>query len=274
MSDTTKEFPDQPWVAADYAADIAPVEDVARHFVGGAAREVGAAGAAGAPREPTAAPRGLNGGRGRVSVLALQRRFGNAAVQRLLASDVTPTAQHEAVQRLAGGDLPVQRYAIGLKATASCDEVLGYIGAHSPYSPEAAHTKVTFTWTGDPVVAGAKPDYTVTYPAAVVTVTKKVDMPMWSPTGPMQAPWNAAWAKLRKHEGEHEAVGDKWKATLETNLRALSLTISASSPTAAKTEAKKQAEAEFKGWLPDHQKEQLALDPFEVIIDCPAEESD
>ena len=198
------------------------------------------------------------------------RRVANATAFGFLQRAVG----NRAVQRLATSNLPVQRYALKLAATASCDDVLNYIGAHSPYRPEAANTNVKFAWSGDPVISGEQGDYTATFPKAGVTVTKKVDMPQWTPTGPMAAPWNAAWATLRTHEGEHEALGDKWRDALETKLRELSISISASTIAAAKTEAKTTAEAAFNGWLPDHQAEQVALDPFDVIIDCPPTESE
>ena len=173
------------------------------------------------------------------------------------------TAGNAAVQRLVAGDLPIQRYELGLAATASCDELLAHLRTKGKYRPEAAHTKVVFTWSGNPTLTKAGRKYQATFPDAEVGRTTDVDMPEWEPTGPMAVRWARAKRELRDHEAEHEQRGEEWEKKIAERLQAMSVTVS--SPTAARAEAEKI----FQRARKEHDAAQRLLDPYDVVIECP-----
>ena len=101
-----------------------------------------------------------------------------------------------------------------------------------------------------------------------VTVRTTVDMPQWNPTDlAMATAWQAMHATLRAHEAEHEAIADRWKDTLLERLTNLSLTLNVHSRAAAQRAA---VQAEWRGWLIEHQNDQNVIDPFTAVLDCPA----
>lgn len=196
----------------------------------------------------------------RVELMArLQRSVGNAAVQRLMASRVPLR--------------PVQRWAVGLaRGQSDAGAVVRYINANSPHPNKAwALTKVAFTANKDLAVSGTAPDFTVAPTNPAVSYTKTVDMPTWSPSDPgMAASWASMSADLRAHEAEHEAIGDTSQASMLTNLQGWSHSATAKPSAAAKSEAKAQLDADWAGWLADHQTDQNAIDPYYAMLDQPA----
>lgn len=190
----------------------------------------------------------------RVALLgALQRASGNAATAGLLGA--------------GGGPGPVvQRWNVGLApGTSDCATIVNYLDAHSPYRATSgwARTRVTFSWSADPVYSGSGTSTTLTLANAAVTVSKSVDMPQWSPTNPaVQTAWTAMTADLRAHEARHEGIGDQWRGTLESRLSALSL------PITNRAAWRQAVQAEFNTWLADHQADQNAIDPYTAILDC------
>jgi predicted secreted Zn-dependent protease len=99
------------------------------------------------------------------------------------------------------------------------------------------------------------------------TVTKavSVDMPSWAPTNPaMAAGWSAMIGDLRAHEARHEAIATTWEATLRSRLTSLQVTVPART-TAAFTAA---VQAEWNGWIAEHQADQDAIDPYTAVLNC------
>jgi predicted secreted Zn-dependent protease len=184
---------------------------------------------------------------------AVQRRHGNAALQRLL----TP-----------GAALPVQRWAVTLpRGTADCERVVSYMNANSPYRADSgwARTNVSFSWGGDPSFKEADGVITATVANPTVTKTVSVDMPSWAPTDvAMARGWSAMTGDLRAHEARHEAIATTWEATLRSRLTSLSVTV-AHRTTAAFTTA---VRAEWRSWIAEHQAAQTAIDPYTATLDC------
>ncbi len=183
----------------------------------------------------------------------VQRRHGNAALQRLLA----PAAS-----------LPVQRWAVRLPAaTDDCARVVGYMNANSPYRANSgwARTNVSFAWGGDPSFSEADGVVTATVANPTVTKTVNVDMPSWAPThAGMAAGWSAMTGDLRAHEARHEAIAGDWETELRSRLSGLSVTV-AHRTTAAFTAA---VRAEWRSWIAEHQAAQTAIDPYTATLDC------
>jgi len=198
--------------------------------------------------------RGADSGTRERLATALQRRHGNAAVQRLLA----PAAA-----------LPVQRWAVRLpRATTDCARVVSYVDSHSPHRASGgwAKTRASFTWGGSP--SYTKSDEGVisaTVSNPTVTKTVSVDMPEWSPSDPtMSQAWGAMYGTLRAHEAEHERIAGEWEATLSSRLSALSVTVANRSPATFRA----AVQSEWNAWIAEHQADQSAIDPFTAILDC------
>ena len=188
---------------------------------------------------------------------ALQRRHGNAAVQRLLA----PTAA-----------LPLQRWPVTLPPeTADCGIVVTYLDKNSPYRADSgwARTNASFSWGGDPSFTEANGVITATVANPTVAKTVTVDMPSWAPTSPAMATgWSAMTGALRAHEARHEAIATTWETTLRSRLRSLSVTVPHRT-TAAFIAAVQTA---WRGWIADHQAAQNAIDPYTAILSCAGDE--
>lgn len=213
--------------------------------------------------------------------LAVLRRAGGRLPVALAAADGTTRAEimghlqrhvgNAGVQRLIGpAPYPVQRYRVGVPRTADCETVIQWLNTQSPYRPMWAKTNVRFSWTGTYKVTGTAPDFQVSIANPRVTVRKPVDMPQWRPRDPaLAAAWTGMYGQLRAHEAEHEAIADRWRETLLERLAALSLPITASSRRAALAAARAALDAEWQGWLTEHQADQDAIDPYVAVLDCP-----
>ena len=184
---------------------------------------------------------------------AVQRRHGNAALQRLV--DPAPA-------------VPVQRWAVTLpRATSDCEQVVSYMNAHSPYRADSgwARTNVSFSWGGDPSFSSAGGVITATVANPTVTKAVNVDMPTWAPSNPaMATAWSAMTGDLRAHEARHEGIASDWETELRSRLTALSVTVTART-TAAFTAA---VRAEWRTWIAEHQAAQRAIDPYTATLDC------
>jgi predicted secreted Zn-dependent protease len=185
-------------------------------------------------------------------IASLQHIHGNAAVQRLLA----------------GPGLAVQRWAVTLaRGTTDCNVVVNWMNSNSPYRASSgwAKTNARFSWGGDPSYSEADGVITATVASPTVTKTVSVDMPTWSPTDPtMASAWSSMIAALRAHEARHEAIAATWEGTLRTNLTGLSLTV----PNRTIGAFTSAVQAEWSGWLAQHQADQLAIDPYSALLDC------
>jgi predicted secreted Zn-dependent protease len=151
--------------------------------------------------------------------------------------------------------------------------VVDYLNANSPYANDSgwAKTKVRFSWSGSPAYTDSEGVITATVTSPTVTMLKNVDMPQWSPTNPaMASAWGAMCAELRVHETRHEAIATTWESTLRSNLSSLTVTVP-DRTTVAFTAA---VQAEWDGWLAQHQADQSAIDPFSAVLDCSGGESE
>jgi predicted secreted Zn-dependent protease len=196
--------------------------------------------------------RGADAGTRERLATALQRRYGNAAVQRLVA----PTA------------VPLQRWAVGLpRGTTDCGRIVSYLNTRSPHRRSSgwAKTRVSFGWRGSPAYTVSDGVITATVSSSSVTKTTTVDMPQWSPSDPaVSRAWGSMYDTLRAHEGEHERIAREWEAELTTRLSALSVTV-ANKRLGTFTRA---VRSEWKAWLAEHQADQRAIDPFSALLDC------
>lgn len=185
----------------------------------------------------------------------LQARHGNAALGHLLAGPGFAT-------------LPVQRWAVALPAgTTDCARVVSYMDATSPYRATSgwARTNARFTWGGDPAYSTADGVTSATVSNPTVTPSVNVDMPRWTPTDPaMASAWSSMTADLRAHEALHEAIATRWDTTLRSNLSTLTVTVANRNIATFRA----AVQAEWDGWLGQHQAEQTGIDPFTAVLDC------
>ncbi len=184
----------------------------------------------------------------------LQERSGNVAVQRLVG--------------VVDAGLPVQRWAVGLaRGTTDCATVVSYLDVNSPYKATSgwARTRASFVWGGSPSYTESGGVITASVTSPTVTPTVSVDMPTWSPTNAtMASAWSGMTANLRAHEARHEAIAATWLTTLRTRLAALSVTV----PNRTLAAFNRAVQAEWDGWIAEHQAAQNAIDPYTAILDC------
>ena len=65
-------------------------------------------------------------------------------------------------------------------------------------------------------------------------------------------------ADLRAHEALHEGIATTWEGNLRTNLTGLSVTV----PNRTIAAFRSAVQAEWNGWLAQHQADQTAIDPY------------
>jgi predicted secreted Zn-dependent protease len=185
-------------------------------------------------------------------IASLQAQHGNAAVQRLLA----------------GPGLAVQRWAVTLaRGTTDCNVVVNWMNSNSPYRRDSgwARTNASFSWGGDPAYTTADGVTTASITNPTVTKTLNVDMPSWAPTdAAMSAAWSSMVADLRAHEARHEGIANTWEGTLRTNLTGLTVTV----PNRNIASFRSAVQAEWNGWIAEHQADQRAIDPYSALLDC------
>jgi hypothetical protein len=211
--------------------------------------------------------------RTRYALQGLQRTHGNAHVQRVVERAAARSKPKLELARVLGPG-SIQRYPVGVRPSASCDTVLDWMQTSNPYAAQGnvALTTARFRWSGGFNVVGTAPDFTVTLTNPAVSLNKSVDMPVWSPSAEaMQGAWGSMITQLRAHEARHEAIADRWRATLLARLTALSLSVSAASERAARTEANRLVNEQWAGWLAEHQADQDAIDPYAAPLNCPGE---
>lgn len=182
-------------------------------------------------------------------IAAMQRAVGNAAVERALA----------------------QRYPVRVAKDASCDQVTNWLSQHSPYAPEAAQTRAQFTWKGEWVITGKAPRFRLRMRNASVTMHgPDVDMPEWQPTNPaVRAAWDDMYARLRRHEADHEQIAWDWKTILAERLANLSLEVTAASRKEVERRAQALINAKWRGWIAEFRAEMRSIDPHTEELHCP-----
>lgn len=229
-------------------------------------------GARGDPeRAARAFPRLGSSGRA-CAAMALQQTYGNAFVQRLVAR------LHDSPS--AAGQLAVQRYTV--PANLACPDVVPWLNRNSPYAPEWAETRSTYTFNGQArVTTTTLPDGTIQKEAKghrglSVSVSSPIDRPSWSPSArPNQAAevaaWNSMRATLDAHEQQHRQIAQTWRGTLDTNWKGVDVTATGTSDQDARTNLVSALQATQQGWQAQAQAAQSAIDPFRgAVLSCPA----
>jgi hypothetical protein len=201
--------------------------------------------------------------------------LADAGARARLAATLQGTHGNAAVQRLAAdAPLPVQRWRVGLPAgTTDCGRVVGYLNSHSPYRRDSgwARTRARFNWGGDPVFDDEGGTLSATVANPTVDKQVDVDMPEWSPSDAgMASAWSGMTADLRAHEARHEGIASDWEGYLRTDLETLTVHPGRRTLPAFRSAVK----TEWDTWIADHQRDQLAIDPYTAVLDCsgPGEE--
>ncbi|MBZ0320437.1 MAG: DUF922 domain-containing protein [Anaerolineae bacterium] len=212
-----------------------------------------------------------------IATLQLQRQFGNAFVQRLLAG----------VQPVPIG--AVQRWAMGLDAGAECSKIVPYINANSPYKPRWAKTIGTLQFDDSAGYTAAAEDekktkWSVTLPGAKVGYQggakgPTIDMPTWSPTNATSSKaWTAAMSQLQAHEDQHKNVLESDQQSIESTMQNHLESVSATTEDAAKATGKtkfwNQAQKEMAVVQPNQNKVDAGGAGCAAVIDCTEEESE
>lgn len=212
-----------------------------------------------------------------IATLQLQRQFGNAFVQRLLAG----------VQPVPVG--AVQRWAMGLDAGAECSKIVPYINANSPYKPRWAKTSGTLKFDDSAgYTATAEDDkktkWSVTLPGAKIVYAggakgPTIDMPTWSPTNATSSKaWTAAMSQLQAHEDQHKNVMENDQQTIESTMQYHSESVAATTEDAAKAAGKgrfwTQAGTELKVVQPNQDKVDAGGAGCAAVIDCTEESTE
>lgn len=210
-----------------------------------------------------------------------QRVAGNQFVERQVAGKqgITPLSggRSASVGRALGVESrsapnAIQRYAVRARADASCESVVNWLNANSPYKPGWAKTHVTIAVSNIAfTLSGTAPDFNATM-SGTVAVSKRVDMPMWQPrSAGMQQAWRNMWTQLRAHEAEHERIADEWKATFQDRVKAWTADVSGRNRQAAEGQAFQRFQADQETWQQEHQDAQNAIDPYAAPLMCPDE---
>ncbi|HWQ14150.1 MAG TPA: DUF922 domain-containing protein [Roseiflexaceae bacterium] len=187
-------------------------------------------------------------------LVELQARVGNAAVERALA----------------------QRYPVRVRPGASCAQVVDWLNTSNPHAPDWALTRAGFTWSGGFTITGSAPSFTLSLSNPQVRMSgPRVDMPEWRPGSPaMREAWQDMYARLRRHEAEHEAIARRWHATLTERLQNLSLEVNASSRAQVRRRARALVNAAWDSWLAEYRADMTSIDPHTEELHCPTAQAD
>jgi len=196
--------------------------------------------------------------------------------EKIVSNDHGGAAPRDALARLPAPAL--QRYAV--PGNLACSEVVDWLNANSPYTPEWAETKCTYSFNGGLTVnsenvAGGVKLRAKGHNKLTVGVDCPVDRPEWSPSRRANRDAEVtAWRNMRQvldaHESEHRKIGQTWKGTIEGRFRAEDVTVTGTDAADARQKLVDQVQADQKSWVADAQTAQDAIDPFRgAILDCP-----
>jgi hypothetical protein len=188
---------------------------------------------------------------------------------------------HEEVLPLPDAPAPhFQLYAV--PGSLECGEVVDWLNSNSPYAPEWAETRSTYSFNGSATTSSRNlPDSTVEIHvrgnrAMSVSVNSPIDMPSWSP-GPRTnrqaevAAWNAMITVLGAHEHQHRTIAANWRVTLESNWRGVDFTVTGATAADARQAAVDELESQKTTWGQQAQDAQDAIDPFRgAVLNCPS----
>jgi Domain of unknown function (DUF4157) len=220
-----------------------------------------------------------------------QYQPATAAGLRLLAHELAHTIQQGAAPRLTGGDFPfLSRHTIGrprilqrytVPADLACGDVVDWLNSNSPYAPEWAETRCTYSFNGGANVATSTlADGTVKasvkgHQKLSVAVNCPIDRPEWNPSRRANrdaevAAWRAMRATLDAHESQHRKIGATWRATLESRWRAVDFSVTGADQADAMAKAQEELDSRKQQWGADAQAAQDAIDPFRgAVLTCP-----
>lgn len=191
------------------------------------------------------------------ALIELQRALGNASVQRL-----------------------IQRYPV--PPDLSCDEVVPWLDTNSPYSPEWAETRSTFTFNGQARIRyttlpdGSVEAHVTGHNGLSVSVNSPIDRPQWSPSrrsnrAAVVTAWQAMRATLDAHEHKHRQIAERERLRVQGEYRSLDFTVSGADRAAARAAVVAELQSRQAQWQADAQAAQDAIDPFRgAVLACPA----
>lgn len=202
-------------------------------------------------------------------------RAADHIAEKVMSNDHVATPS-ETLARLSAPTL--QRYRV--PSDLPCSEVVDWLNANSPYSPEWAETKCTYSFNGGLTVSSEKVADGIKlrgkgHNKLTVSVDCPVDRPEWSPSKRANKDAEVkAWKDMRKdldaHENEHRKIGKTWKDTLEGRFRAVDVTVTGADAADARQQLVEKVQADQQAWTDDAQAAQDAIDPFRgAILDCP-----
>jgi hypothetical protein len=200
-----------------------------------------------------------HGARQQHAALHLQRTIGNARTARILQRDYAVPPEKE------------------------CSDVVPWLNANSPYAPEWAETRSTYTFVGQAdFKTEGLPDGT--FKAMIkgnsklkVKVNSPVDRPTWNPSPrPNRAAVVKAWQNMRSvldaHENEHRKIAEQERVKMESNWQSVDITMTGTTQEEAKNKAVAELQAQQERWRKAAQGEQDKIDPFRgAVLVCPAE---
>jgi hypothetical protein len=172
----------------------------------------------------------------------------------------------------------LQRYSV--PGGLACSEVVDWLDNNSPYKPEWAETRCTYSFNGGLTVssenvAGGLKLRGKGHNKLTVGVSCPVDRPEWSPSrrtnrGAEVTAWRNMRSALDAHENEHRKIGREWKDTLEGRFRAVDITVTGADASDARQQLVDKVQAEQQAWTDDAQAAQDAIDPFRgAVLTCP-----
>lgn len=173
----------------------------------------------------------------------------------------------------------IQRYAV--PGSLDCGDIVDWLNNNSPYSPEWAQTRCTYSFNGRLRIS--PPDtssggVTLTVKGnnrLTVSVSCPIDRPRWSPSRrPNRAAEAAAWASMRAtldaHEQQHRAIGQAWRTTLQDRFRAINFSVTGTNRADAMNQVRQTISLMQQQWVADAQAAQDAIDPFSgANLNCP-----
>ena len=197
------------------------------------------------------------------------------AAQRVVSGEIAVP-----VVRSPAGSLPLlQRYTV--PSTLACDEIVDWLSNNSPYAPEWAETRCTYSFNGGvSVKTNQLSDGTVKadvkgHDKLTVSVDCPIDRPEWNPSRRSNrdaevTAFKAMRTVLDKHEAEHRKIGHTWRGTLESRFRAVNFSVGGADKADATAKAQAELDSQKQQWGTDAQTAQDAIDPFRgAVLTCP-----
>ena len=194
--------------------------------------------------------------------------------KRLLAHELT-----HVVQQNGQPAEQLQRYPV--PGNLACADVTDWLDSNSPYAPEWAETKCTYSFHGQvrvrfQTLPRGNVRATVSgSPKLSISKASPIDSPTWSPTARPNrnaevAAWAATKSTLLAHEQRHVQIGEQQRAVMQANFRTLNITVTGTDQADAQAQAQQQVSSLQQQWAADAQAAQDVIDPFRgATLACP-----